>query len=125
MRVRTYAVGATTVLGGDQILVVRDAQSLARLGIHEPIHFRGEFGVVLLMGPHDRSGYHQIIESIGANEDRVRIVAFEEPPDNGGEPTADYRTFTLWIISNTYYRRGIHVEVVTPADTPVADTTLP
>ncbi len=125
VRVKTYAVGTTPVLGGNQIVVVRDAQSLARLGIRGPIRYGREFGVVLLMGPHDRTGYRQIIESIGANEDRVRIVAFEEPPDNGGEPTASYRTFTLWIIPITYYRRGIHVEVVTPDDAPVTDTTLP
>jgi hypothetical protein len=125
VRVKTYAVGTTTVPGGNQIVVVRDAQALGRLGIHEPIHFRGEFGVVLLMGPHDRTGYRQIIESIDADDARVRVVAFEEAPPNGGEPTSGYRTFTLWIIPNTVYRRGIHVEVVTPADAPVADTVLP
>ncbi len=125
VRVKTYAVGTTTAPGGNQIAVVRDEEALEHLGIHEPIHFRGEFGVVLLMGPHDRTGYRQIIESIGADETRVRVVAFEEAPPNGGEPTKTYRTFTLWIIPNTVYRRGIRVEVVTPSDTPVADTVLP
>lgn len=125
VRVKTYAVGTTTVLGGNQIVIVRDESELARLGIREPIRFQGEFGVVLLMGPHDRTGYRQIIESIRADETRVRVVAFEEAPANGGEPTAAYRTFTLWIIPNTVYRRGIHVEVVTPADAPITDTVLP
>jgi len=125
VRVKTYAVGTTTVLGANQIAIVRDSDSLARLGIHEPVRFRGEFGVVLLMGPHDRTGYRQIVESIGANETRVRVVAFEEAPANGGEPTAPYRTFTLWIVPNTVYRRGIRVEVVTPADAPITQTVLP
>jgi hypothetical protein len=125
VRVKTYAVGTTPVLGGNQIAIVRDEDSLARLGIHEPIRFRGEFGVVLLMGPHDRSGYRQIIESISADATRVRVVAFEEAPANGGEPATPYRTFTLWIVPNGVYRRGVHVEVVTPADTPVTQTTLP
>jgi hypothetical protein len=125
VRVKTYAEGTTVVPGGNQIAIVRDEDALARLGIHEPLRFRGEFGVALLMGPHDRSGYRQIIESIDANATRVRVVAFEEPPPNGGEPTASYRTFTLWIIPNGVYRRGVRVEVVTPADTPVTQTVLP
>lgn len=124
VRVKTYAVGTTTAPGGDQIVVVRDEDSLERLGIREPIHFRGEFGVVLLMGPHDRTGYRQIIESIDANATRVRVVAFEEAPANGGEPTSSYRTFTLWIVPNGVYRRGVRVEVVTPADVPVTQTVL-
>jgi hypothetical protein len=125
VRVKTYAIGTTDAPGGNEIAIVRDADSLDKLGIHEPIHFRGEFGVVLLMGPHDRTGYRQIVESISANPQRVRVVAFEEAPANGGEPTAAYRTFTLWIVPNTVYRRGIRVEVVTPSDTPVAQTVLP
>lgn len=125
VRVKTYAVGTTPVPGGNQVVIVRDEDALARLGIHEPIHFRGEFGVVLLMGPHDRSGYRQIIESIDADATRVRVVAFEEAPANGGEPTSAYRTFTLWIVPNGVYRRGVRVEVVTPADVPVTQTVLP
>jgi hypothetical protein len=124
VRVKTYAVGATTVPGGNEIVVVRDEAALAHLGIHEPIDFRGEFGVVLLMGPHTRSGYRQIVESISANASRVRVVAFEEAPANGGEPTAPYRTFTLWIVPNGVYRRGVRVEVVTPADAPITSTVL-
>ena len=125
VRVKSYAVGTTAVLGGNQIIVARDADTLQHLGIHAPLRFRGEFGVVLLMGPHDRTGFRQIIESIQADEDRVRVVAFEEPPPDGGEPTTDYRTFTLWIIPSSAYRRGIRVEVVTPDDAPIAETYLP
>jgi hypothetical protein len=125
VRVRTEAVGTTTVPGGNQITVVRDENALGRLGIKEPVHFRGEFGVVLLMGPHDRTGYRQIIESIRATPDVVRVVAFEQAPADGGEPSPSYRTFTLWIIPNTVYRRGIQVQVVTPSDEPIAETTLP
>ncbi len=67
IRVNTLAAGTTTVLGGNQIRVVRDAVALGKLGIHAPVHYKGEFGVVLLMGPHDRTGYKQIVESIRAN----------------------------------------------------------
>jgi hypothetical protein len=126
VRVQTLGQGTTTMLdGGNQIVVVRDTASLERLGIHAPVRYRSEFGVVLLMGPHDRSGYRQIIESIRANPDGVRVVAFEEPPASGGEPSDRYRTYTLWIVPNSVYRRGIKVVVVTPGDAPVADTTLP
>ncbi len=125
VRVKTYAVGTTTVLGGDQIVVVRDRAALDRLGIREPVQFRGEFGVVLLMGPHERTGYRQIIESIRASAERVRVVAFEEAPADGGEPSAPYRTFTLWVVPNAVYRRGIGVDVVTPSDQPIARSVLP
>jgi hypothetical protein len=126
VRVQTLAQGTTTSLdGGNQIVVVRDTPSLERLGIHAPVRYRSEFGVALLMGPHDRTGYRQVIESIRANPDGVRVVAFEEPPASGGEPSARYRTYTLWIVPNSVYRRGIHVVVVTPSDEPVAETTLP
>ena len=89
------------------------------------MRYRNEFAVVLLMGPHDRTGYKQIIESIRANPGGVRVVAFEQAPASGGEPSDRYRTFTLWIVPNSVYRRGIRVEVVTPGDDPVASTTLP
>lgn len=125
VRVKTYATGTTPVMGGNQIVVVRDEPSLERLGIKAPVRFKGEFGVVLLLGPHDRTGYRQIIESIRANDERVRVVGFESAPGDGGEPTAEYRTYTLWIIPNSVYRRGIRVEVVTPGDEPVAQTELP
>ncbi|HET9029526.1 MAG TPA: hypothetical protein VFN49_05060 [Candidatus Aquilonibacter sp.] len=125
VRVKTYATGTTAAPGGTQIVVVRDQNALGRLGIKAPVRFKGEFGVVLLMGPHDRTGYRQIIESIRASDERVRVVAFEAPPGNGGEPAPEYRTYTLWIVPNSVYRRGIRVEVVTPGDEPVAQTQLP
>lgn len=122
---KTLAAGTTTVLGGNQISIVRDAATLNKLGIHAPIHYKGEFGVVLLMGPHDRSGYKQIVESISANNQRVRVVAFDQAPADGGEPSPQYRTFTLWIVPNAVYRRGVRVEVVTPSNEPIASTYLP
>ncbi len=125
VRVQTLAVGTTAVPGGNQIVVVRDTGSLARLGIKAPVRFKGEFGVVLLMGPHSRSGYRQVIESIRASDQSVRVVAFEQSPADGGEPSSDYRTFTLWIIPNSVYRSGVRVEVVTPSDDPIAQTVLP
>ena len=125
IRVRTLVEGTTTILGGNQVLILRDAGELGKLGIHAPVHFKSEFGVVLLMGPHERTGYKQIVESIRANEQRVRVVAFEQPPANGGEPSPQYRTYTLWIIPNNVYRRGVRVEVVTPSDEPIASTYLP
>lgn len=124
IRVKTLSAGTTTVLGGNQIIIVRDGASLGKLGIHAPVHFKSEFGAVLLMGPHDRTGYKQIVESIGANEQRVRVVAFEQAPANGGEPSSQYRTYTLWIVPNNVYRRGVRVEVVTPSDEPIASTYL-
>ncbi|MFY9664050.1 MAG: hypothetical protein WAL67_01285 [Candidatus Cybelea sp.] len=125
IRVKTLAAGTTTVLGGNQILIVRDAVSLGKLGIHAPLHYKSEFGVVLLMGPHDRTGYKQIVESIGASLERVRVVAFEQDPADGGEPSPQYRTYTLWIVPNSVYRRGVRVEVVTPSNEPIASTYLP
>lgn len=122
---QTLAQGTTTAPGDNQIVVVRNPVDLAKLGIHAPVHFRGEFGVILLMGPHVRTGYKQIIESIRANDRRVRVVAFEQEPADGGEPSPTYRTYTLWIVPNSVYRRGIRVEVVTPSDEPIAATYLP
>ncbi|HEY4434380.1 MAG TPA: hypothetical protein VGM99_08240, partial [Candidatus Cybelea sp.] len=63
VRVKTLATGTTTVLGGNQITIVRDEVALSKLGIRAPVHFKGEFGAALLMGPHDRTGYKQIVES--------------------------------------------------------------
>ncbi|HEX3369398.1 MAG TPA: hypothetical protein VHS56_07485 [Candidatus Cybelea sp.] len=125
VRVKTLATGTTTVLGGNQITIVRDEVALSKLGIRAPVHFKGEFGVALLIGPHDRTGYKQIVESISANPQRVRVVAFEQAPADAGEPSAPYRTFTLWIVPNSVYRRGVRVEVVTPSDAPIATTYLP
>lgn len=125
VRVQTLRQGDTPVLGGNELVVVRDAPSLERLGIHAPVRFRSEFGVVLLMGPHERSGYKQIIESIRTRANRFRVVAFEAAPADGGEPSNKYRTFTLWIVPNSAYRRGVRVEVVTPADEAITSTELP
>jgi multidrug efflux pump subunit AcrA (membrane-fusion protein) len=125
VRVKTLATGTTTVLGGNQITIVRDEVALSKLGIRAPVHFKGEFGAALLMGPHDRTGYKQIVESISANPQRVRVVAFEQAPADAGEPSPPYRTFTLWIVPNSVYRRGVRVEVVTPSDAPIATTYLP
>jgi len=125
VRVKTLSTGTTAAPGGNQITVVRNPDDLAKLGIHAPVHFRGEFGVILLMGPHVRTGYKQIIESIRANDQRVRVVAFEQEPADGGEPSPSYRTYTLWIVPNSVYRRGVRVEVVTPSDEPIATTYLP
>lgn len=123
VRVKTYAQGTTTVLGSPQIFVIRNTRELEELGIRAPVRFNKEFGVVLLMGPHRESGYRQVIESIRANNDRVRIVAFEKDPLDP-EPTREYRTYTLWIVPNSVYRSGSHVDVVNPSGDPIATTTL-
>jgi len=123
VRVKSYAQGTTSVLGPPQILIVHDAKELAEAGLQAPLRFNHEFGVVLLMGPHKDSGYHQVIESIRANEDRVRIVAFEKASLDP-EPTREYRTYTLWIVPISVYRAGSVVDVVTPSGDPIASTTL-
>lgn len=125
VRVQALETGTVPSTGGNQVAVVRSSDQLEKLGIKAPVHFRGEFGVVLLMGPHSRSGYRQIIESIRASDERVRVVAFEAQPADGGQPANAYRTFTLWIVPNAAYRRGMHVDVVTPSDEPIAQTELP
>jgi len=123
VRVHTYAQGKTTVLGPPQIVVVRNVRDLEDLGLRAPVQFNHEFVVVLLMGPHKTSGFHQVIESIRANEDRVRIVAFEKSSLDP-EPTKEYRTYTMWIVPNSVYRSGSVVDVVTPSGDPIASTTL-
>lgn len=124
VRVKTYAQGTTTMPGRSAIVVVRNQGDLENLGIHAPVRFKHEFGVVLLMGPHEKVGYRQVIESIRANADRVRIVAFEQSPIAGSEPSKEYRTYTLWIVPIKVYRRGLHLDVVTPSDDAVAETIL-
>lgn len=124
VRVKTYAQGTTTVLGGNRIVVVRNRHDLDTYGIHAAVRFNHEFGVLLLMGPHRTSGWHQYIESIRANASRVRIVAFERPPLDGGEETETFRTFTLWIVPNAVYRTNSIVDVVTPEGDPIASTVL-
>jgi hypothetical protein len=123
VRVKTYAQGVTTTAGGNQIAVVRDRRDLEAFGIRAPVRFDHEFGVLLLMGPHAETGWHETIESIRANADRVRIVAFERGPADGGEPAESYRTYTLWIVPNSVYRIGSILDVVTPEGEPIASTT--
>jgi hypothetical protein len=125
VRVKTFAQGTTSLPGANQVVVVRNVTDLGKYGIKAPVHFKGEFGVILLMGPHDRTGYKQIVESIRASDTRVRVVAFEQAPADGGEPSPSYRTYTLWIVPNSIYLRGMRVEVVTPSNEAVADTYLP
>jgi hypothetical protein len=126
VRIQTLQRGTTAVSGpGKELVVVRDAGTLERLGIKAPVRFRNEFAVVLLLGPHTQTGYRQIIEALSANADRARVVLFEEQPIDGGEPTRAYRTYTLWIVPNSAYRRGYHVEIVTPSNQPVVEGSLP
>jgi hypothetical protein len=123
-RVKSYAEGTTAVLGPAQIVVVRNARDLEALGIqHTTVRYAKEFAVVLLMGPHKETGWSQLVESIRANKQRVRIVAFEHQSLES-EPTREYRTYTLWIVPNSVYRRGSVVDVVTPSGDRVASTTL-
>src|SRR5271154_97664 len=115
VRVQTFGTGTTTLLGPPQIVVLRDERFLAEYGIKRPVRFNHEFAVLLLMGPHATTGWSQLIESIRANGDRERIVAFEHQPLDGGEPTREYRTYTLWIVPNAVYRVGAVVDAVTPS----------
>ena len=71
---------------GKELVVVRDTAALDRLGIKAPVHFRNEFAVVLLLGPHTQTGFRQIQEHLSATLDRAHIVLFEEQPLDGGQP---------------------------------------
>jgi hypothetical protein len=125
VRVNQRRTGTTPVAGGRDVAVVRDRRALDALGVAVPVDFRHEFAVVLLMGPHKETGWTQIIESIRANTDRIRVVAFERAPLDGGEPAPrEYRTYTIWIVPNAVYRAGGRVEVVSPSGEPIAATTL-
>jgi hypothetical protein len=124
VRVKTYAHGTTTVQGGNQIAVLRSPSQLEEFGVKAPVKFNHEFGVILIMGPHKETGWRQVIESIRANDERVRIVAFESPPADGGEPTREYRTYTLWIMPLSVYRSGDILDVVTPSGESIASTVL-
>lgn len=124
VRVKTYATGTTPISGGNQIVVIRNRHDLEGFGVRAPVRFNHEFGVLLLMGPHTETGWHQTIESIRANADRVRIVAFERGPADGGESSESYRTYTLWIVPNAVYRPHSNLDVVTPDGEPIASTTL-
>jgi hypothetical protein len=125
VRVNQRRTGTTPVLGPREVIVLRDRRALDALGVAVPIDFRHEFAVVLLMGPHKETGWTQIVESIKANTDRVRIVAFERAPLDGGDPAPkEYRTFTIWVVPNSVYRPGSHVDVVAPSGESIASTTL-
>jgi hypothetical protein len=124
VRVNQQGTGTTPVVGPREVVVVRDRRTLEGLGIARSVDFRHEFAVVLLMGPHKETGWTQITESIRANSDRVRIVAFERAPLDGGEPTRDYRTYTIWVVPNVVYRPGAQVEVVSPSGDRIAATSL-
>lgn len=125
VRVNQQRSGTTPVSGGREVVVARDRRTLDALGVGGPVDFRHEFAVVLLMGPHKETGWSQIVESIRANTDRVRIVAFERAALDGGEPAQrEYRTYTIWIVPNAAYRSGARVEVVSPSGDPIAATTL-
>ncbi len=124
VRVNQVRSGTTPVVGRPEVVVVRDRRTLESLGIAQAADFRHEFAVVLLMGPHKATGWSQVIESIRPNTDRVRIVAFERGPLDGGEPTNPYRTYTVWLVPNIVYRAGSRVEVVAPSGEAIATTTL-
>lgn len=124
VRVNQVRTGTTATAGGTQVIVIRDKRTLEALGVAAEVNFRKEFAVILLMGPHRETGYVQIIESIRANADRVRIVAFERAPIDGGEPAPPYRTYTMWFVPNIAYRPGSHVDVVTPSGEPITATTV-
>lgn len=125
VRIKQQWSGTTPVAGGREVVVVRDRRTLESLGLSFKPDFRHEFVVVLLMGPHKETGWSQIIEDIRPNTERVRIVAFERAPLDGGEPTPkEYRTYTAWSVPNIAYRAGARVEVVSPSGEPIASTTL-
>ncbi len=125
VRVNQVRSGTTPVVGRPEVVVVRDLRALESLGVAQRPDFRHEFAVVLLMGPHKETGWTQIVESIKANSDRVRIVAFERAPLDGGEPAPkEYRTYTIWVVPNAVYRAGSHVDVVAPSGEAIASTTL-
>ncbi|HTJ28630.1 MAG TPA: hypothetical protein VMA36_20925 [Candidatus Limnocylindria bacterium] len=125
VRVNQVRSGTTPVVGPQEVVVVRDRRTLESLGIPQIADFRHEFAVVLLMGPHKETGFSQIVESIRANSDRIRVVAFERAPLDGGEPAPrEYRTYTIWVVPNVVYLPGSHVDVVAPSGEPVASTVL-
>ncbi|MEA2665889.1 MAG: hypothetical protein QOI11_2833 [Candidatus Eremiobacteraeota bacterium] len=125
VRVNQVRSGTTPVVGRPEVVVVRDRRALEGLGVAQSVDFRHEFAVVLLMGPHKETGWTQIVESIRANSDRVRIVAFERAPLDGGEPASkEYRTYTVWVVPNAVYRPGSRVDVVAPSGETIASTVL-
>ena len=125
VRVLTVTQGTTPISGPNALEIVRNARDIEALGIRSTnLHFNHEFGVALLMGPHRATHFRQVIESIKAGDNRVRIVAFEQAPPDGGEPRPPFRTYTLWIVPNSVYRPGLVVEVVSPDGVTITSTTL-
>jgi hypothetical protein len=125
VRVNQQRSGTTPTVGPREVVIIRDHRALEVIGVGGSADFRKEFAVVLLMGPHTQTGYTQVVEAIRANSDRVRIVAFERAPLDGGEPAPrEYRTYTMWIVPNSVYRSGSKVEVVSPSGEAIASTTL-
>jgi hypothetical protein len=125
VRYNTVRTGTTPVVGPREIVVARDRRTLESVGVAISADYRHEFAVVLLMGPHKETGWTQIIESIRPNTDRIRIVAFERPALDGGQPAPkEYRTFTVWLVPNVAYRSGSRVDVVSPSGESIASTTL-
>ena len=74
VRVNKYQTGVTSVPGGNQVAIVRSRRDLDAFGLHAPVRFNHEFGVILIIGPHAQIGWRQVINSIRANKKRVRIV---------------------------------------------------
>jgi hypothetical protein len=125
VRVLTVTQGTTPLSGPNAVVVVRSARDLEQLGIRSiDLRLHHEFGVVLLMGPHRSTNFHQVIESIKASGNRIRVVAFEQSPPDGGEPRPSFRTYTLWIVPTSVYRPGLIVEVVSPDGVTIATTVL-
>jgi len=124
VRVNSSGSGITYSPGVNAIEVIRNQRSLDAFGIKSPFRFSKEFGVILLMGPHKETGYTQFTESIRANIQRVRIVAFERQALEGGVPSKEYRTYTIWRVPNSAYHAGSVVDVVTPSGDLIVSTTL-
>ncbi len=125
VRVLTVTQGTTPVTGPNTVAIVRSSRALSALGIRaKSVRFRHDFGVVLLMGPHHTTHFRQVIESINVHGNRVRIVAFEQAPADGGEPWPPFRTYTLWIVPNSDYHAGLVIDVVSPDGVPIASTML-
>ena len=124
VRVNTAASGIAYSPGSNAIEVIRNQRTLDASGIKAPFNFSKEFAVILFMGPHKETGYTQFTESIRANIQRVRVVAFERQSLEGGAASKDYRTYTCWRVPNSAYRAGSILDVVTPSGDLIVSTTL-
>ena len=126
IRVKTLAAGTTTVLGGNQIVIVRDAVALGKFGIHAPLHYKSEFGVVLVDGPARPHGLQadRRVDSAPACSASGSSHSSRNPPTaaNLHPSIAPTRSGSF---RTSVYRRGVRVEVVTPSNEPIASTYLP